>query len=70
MRAQPGDFVRGPDVTGLRVAGRVIDRHQVNAPVGPFSSGTVVVVEVTDRPTPLVALVREYEITDVERQAP
>lgn len=70
MRAQPGDFVRGPDVTGLRVAGRVIDRHHVSTQYGPFSSGSVVVVEVTGRPTPLVALVREYEITHVERQAP
>lgn len=61
-----GDVVHGLDVTGLEVRGTVTAVHDVGATGGPFTS-TVAVVAVHGTPTPLVALVRTYDIKHRER---
>jgi hypothetical protein len=63
-----GDHVHGLDVTGLEVRGEVIAiRSVTTTTTGPFSAGPVVVLDVYDTPTPLIALVRFHEIKDCRR---
>jgi hypothetical protein len=67
VTVQPGDVVRGRDVTGLSVIGTVLRVHHVDARDGPYGGGPVAVVDVPLPGRTLLALVRTYEITHSER---